>query len=386
MTLSDISIKNPVFAVMLSAAMVVFGYLGYRDMGDQPVPGDRFPRRQHHHLSRSGPAGDHGLRRHRHRRGRGRPASRASITSRRRASRASASSPCSFTCIATSTRPCRTCRTPSAAAVHRLPTDIDPPIVSKVNFNKFPVMWLAVHGNRPLPEISRFVDDHLKQHVQTIPGVGGVMYGGLRSRNMPLWLDEQQAAGVQPRRRSTSCRRLRIEHVERPAGYLQSDWRELNVRTMGEARTAEEFEQIPVVIAAARSSASSDVAVVEDGLEDRRSFARFNRQPTVGVGVMRAIGANVVEVCDEVKEQLPELRKMLPPGMEIGISTDYSLFIIDDIEEVKLALLLGIMLTAVVTFLFLGSIGTTLNVCMSIPTSLIGTFLAIKWFGSRSIS
>ena len=99
------------------------------------------------------------------------------------------------------------------------------------------------------------------------------------------------------------------------------------------------------------------MAVVEDGLADRRSFARFNREPNVGVGVMRATGANVVEVCDEVKRRLPELRKMLPPGMEISISTDYSLFIKDDIDEVKQALLLGIVLTAVVTFLFLGSIG-----------------------------
>src|SRR5262249_61641204 len=103
-----------------------------------------------------------------------------------------------------------------------------------------------------------------------------------------------------------------------------------------------------------------DVAVVEDGLEDRRGFARFNREPNVGIGVMRATGANVVEVCNEVKSRLPALRKMMPPDMEIGISTDYSLFIIDDIEEVKQSLFFGIILTAVVTFFFLGSIASTL--------------------------
>src|SRR5207253_6432054 len=124
-----------------------------------------------------------------------------------------------------------------------------------------------------------------------------------------------------------------------------------------------------------------DVAVVEDGLADRRTFARFNFMPNVGVGVMRATGANVVQVCDEVKRRLPELRKLAPPDTQISISTDYSLFIKDDIEEVKQALLLGVALTAAVTFLFLGSLGTTLNVCVAIPTSLIGSFIAIHWLG-----
>src|SRR5262249_59894448 len=115
-----------------------------------------------------------------------------------------------------------------------------------------------------------------------------------------------------------------------------------------------------------------DVAVVEDGLSDRRSFARFNRKPNVGIGVMRATGANVVEVCDEVKRRLPQLRKKLPPGIEMGISTDYSVFIKDDIDEVKQSLFFGIILTALVTFVFLGSLGTTLNVTIAIPASLLG--------------
>src|SRR5262249_20009578 len=104
----------------------------------------------------------------------------------------------------------------------------------------------------------------------------------------------------------------------------------------------------------------------------------FNREPNVGVGVMRATGANVVAVCNEVKRRLPGLRRSMPEGMEISISTDYSLFIVDDIEEVKQSLMFGIALTAFVTFLFLGSMGTTLNVCISIPTSLIGTFVAMR--------
>src|SRR5262245_15069947 len=379
MRLSDISIRNPVFAVMLSAAMIVFGYLGYRDMGISQFPEVDFPV--------------------------------VSITTYREAALPETMdsdvtdivedaisgiegidyvSSQSLQGVSVVTvffhlhrdidAAMQDVQNAVSAAANRLPTDIDPPIISKINFNKFPVMWLSVHGTRPLRELSTFVDDHLKRHIQAIPGVGGVMYGGLRSRNMRLWLDREklQAYNLDP---TDVMQALRKEHVEKPAGYLEGDSRELNVRTMGEAKTAEEFRDIPLFTKNGQIIRVGEIAVVEDGLADRRSLARFNRVPTVGVGVMRAMGANVVEVCEEVKKRLPGLRQTLPPGMEISISTDYSLFIIDDIEEVNTALLLGIGLTAVVTFLFLGSLGTTLNVCISIPTSLIGTFVVIRWVG-----
>jgi HAE1 family hydrophobic/amphiphilic exporter-1 len=379
MSLSDASIKNPVFAVMLAAAMIVFGYLGYRDMGISQFPEIDFPV--------------------------------VSVTTYREAAlpetmdsdvtdiiEDAISNVEGIDYISSQSNngvsvvtvffhlhrnvdvAMQDVQNAVSAAANRLPTDIDPPIISKVNFNKFPVLWLAVHGKVPLKDISRHVDDHLKQEIQTIPGVGGIMYGGLRARNMRLWLDndELQRYQVDP---LDVMRGLRNQHVEKPAGYLEGNTREQNVRTMGEARTAEEFRQIPLFNKNGQIIRVGDVAHVEDGLEDRRSFSRFNRVPTVGIGVMRATGANVVEVCQAVKDKLPEMRRGLPKGMEISISTDYSLFIIDDIDEMKQSLWLGVALTALVSFLFLGSFGTTANVCVSIPTSLIGTFVALKWFG-----
>src|SRR3954453_22744211 len=130
-------------------------------------------------------------------------------------------------------------------AMNRLPSDIDPPIISKVNFNKFPVIWLSVHGNRPIQELNDVVDTQLKQQIETIPGCGGVMYGGLRPRNMRVWLDGEklQAFNLDP---LDVTRALRNEHVEKPAGYVKSERRELNVRVMGEARTPAEFAKIVV--------------------------------------------------------------------------------------------------------------------------------------------
>lgn len=379
MTLSDLSIKNPVFAVMLSTAMVVFGYLGYRELGISQFPEIDFPV--------------------------------VSITTYRDAAdpepmdfdvtdviedavsavegidyMQSTSSPG----VATTTVYFRLSRDIDAAmqdvqnavsaAMNRLPTDIDPPIISKVNFNKFPVIWLSVHGARPLQELNDIVDTKLKQQIETIPGCGGVFYGGLRPRNMRIWLDGDKLQSFNLDALDVS-RALRAEHVEKPAGYVQSRWRELNVRVMGEARTPEEFARIAIVKRGNEILRLGDVAIIEDGLADRRNFARFNQRPNVGVGVLRATGANVVEVCEEVKRRLPALRSQLPEGVEVSISTDYSIFIKEDIAEVNRALLEGIVLTAIVTFIFLGSLGTTFNVCISIPTSLVGTFLAMKWFG-----
>jgi HAE1 family hydrophobic/amphiphilic exporter-1 len=344
MTLSDISIKNPVFAVMVSSAMVIFGWLGYREMGISQFPELDFPV--------------------------------VNVTTYREAAEPeimdsdvtdiiedAVSGVEGIDYIASNSllgvsnvtiffhmhrdinAAMQDVQNAVSASMQRLPTDIDPPIVSKVNFNKFPVLWLAVHGNRPLPEISRFVDDHLKRHVQSLPGVGGVMYGGLRARNMRVWLEKDKLAayGLDA---NDVVRALRAEHMERPAGFLQSERIELNVRTMGEAKTAKEFEDIPILTRGIEVVRLRDIGVIEDGLEDRRSFSRFNSQPTVGIGVMRAMGANVVDVCKAVKDKLPEYRKMIPrdadghPAFELGVSTDYSLFIIDDIQEVQHALLI----------------------------------------------
>ncbi|HMO34679.1 MAG TPA: efflux RND transporter permease subunit, partial [Gemmatales bacterium] len=173
---------------------------------------------------------------------------------------------------------------------------------------------------------------------------------------------------------------IRREHVEKPAGSVESVLREMHVRVLGEARVADEFRSIPVVTSPNGQVVKlEDIAIVEDGLEDRRSLARFNREPCVGIGVLRAAGAN--EVCDEVKRRIPELKRRLPDDLSLSVSTDFSLFIKDDIAEVKETLLIGVLLTAVVTYCFLGSVGTTINVCLSIPISLIGTFMVIRYLG-----
>src|SRR5262249_37647149 len=259
-----------------------------------------------------------------------------------------------------------------------LPLDIDPPVISKVNPNNLPVIWLTLSGPRPLREISDFAEKVFKQQIAAIPEVGGVQFGGLQARNIRIWVNRAKLASFNLAAGDV-LQALQKQHAEMPAGYIQSNLVEANLRTMGEAYSIEEFNKLLVANRGGQQILLRDVAVVEDGLEDRRSLARFNRQTAVAVGVRKAIGGNLVAVCENVKKERPRLEKMLPAGVKLDIPVDYSQFVRENVEELKLTLFLGIVLTAGVCFLFLGSVGTTLNICLSIPTSLVGTFFVLKY-------
>src|SRR5919201_706028 len=299
MSLSDLSIKNPVFAVMLSAAMIVFGYLGYQDMGVSQFPEIDFPvvsiviTREAASpdimdgdvtdIVEDAVAGVEGV---------------DYIMSQ--SLEGTAITTVFFKLDRNIDVAMQDVQNAVSAARRRLPLDIDPPVISKVNPNNLPVLWLTLSGPVPLHRISDFAEKE---------------FNG-------LVIEKRQDA-----------------------------------------------QQIYL----------SDVAGVEDGLEDRRSLARFNRMPAVAVGVRKAIGGNLVAVCENVKKEMPRLERMLPKGVELNVPVDTSLFVRENVEELKLTLFLGILLTAGVCFLFLGSIGTTLNICLSIPTSLVGTFFVLNY-------
>ncbi len=377
MNLSDLSIKNPVFAVMLSAAMIVFGWLGYRDMGVSQFPEIDFPVVSIQiRLEAASPdvmdadvtevvedavAGVEGV---------------DYIMSQ------------SLNELSIVTVYFRLDRDIDVAvqevenAVRGrrrfLPLQIDPPVVTKVNPNNLPVMWLTLSGAVPLQTISDFAEKRFKQEIAGIPEVGGVQFGGLQARNVRVWLDADKLAAYNLAPEDV-LRAIQTQHAELPAGYIKSNLVEFNVRTMGEAYSIPDFNKLLVAQLNGQQVYLSDVADVQDGLEDRRSLARYNRMPAVAVGVRKAIGGNLVAVCENVKARLPELQKTLPPGVELNVPVDYSLFVRENVEELKLTLFLGIVLTAVVCFLFLGSVGTTLNICLSIPTSLVGTFFVLNY-------
>jgi hydrophobe/amphiphile efflux-1 (HAE1) family protein len=266
-----------------------------------------------------------------------------------------------------------------AQAARRLPKELDPPIITKVNPEDDPILWLTLAGNRPPNVIADYIRNVIKPQLQTIEGVGDLRLGGYRERSIRVWFDalrmEAQGLTVQD-----VVQAIQREHLEVPAGRIETPEREMNVRAEGEAIDVEGFQNLVVVYKNGAPLRLKDVAVVEDGLEDRRRMARANGQPSVGFGVQKLRGANAVQVGRAVKEKMLELRKGLPEGLYLNVNFDATTFVEDAINEILFTLVVAALLTGLVCWLFLGSLSSTLNVLLAIPTSILGTFIVMYFF------
>src|SRR5688572_18897211 len=196
-----------------------------------------------------------------------------------------------------------------AQAQRRLPADMDPAVVSKNNPEDSPIMWVALVGPRSQQELSDFVRNQIKDRLQTVPGAGEIsLGGGFLERNVRIWLDAKRLEAYQISADQV-IDALRREHVEVPAGRIEGPYKEINVRSEGEALSLDDFRRIILRADGLSQVRLQDVAVVEDGLEDRRRIARSNGEPSQGIGVRKQRGANAVSVARGVKAQLEQIRK-----------------------------------------------------------------------------
>ncbi|GMT99125.1 efflux RND transporter permease subunit [Corallococcus caeni] len=271
-------------------------------------------------------------------------------------------------------------QTKVSQAQRRLPLDIDPPVVSKSNPEDQPIMWLGVSGPFSQQVVSDFARYRVKERLQTVPGVGEVILGGLLERNVRIWVDARKldAHALTVNDLITALQR---EHVELPAGRIETQGREVNVRFMGEALDLETLANVVVREEGGRPVYLHDVAIVEDGFEDERRLARVNGEPAQAMGIKKQRGANAVAVAQEVRAQLAQLQKELPEGMSATINFDSTQFIEESVHEIEFELLLACILTAFVCWVFLGSLSSTLNVVLAIPMSLLGTVAVIYFLG-----
>ncbi len=267
-----------------------------------------------------------------------------------------------------------------AQAARRLPREMDPAVITKNNPEDQPVLWLALAGNRPPTFLADYIRNVLRPQFQTVQGVGEVTLGGYRERSVRVWYDAPrlEAAGLTVLDVNAAIER---EHLEMPAGRIETPEREMNVRAEGEAIDIEAFRRIVVAYRSGTPIRLQDVAVVEDGLEDRRRVARANGVPTIGMGIRKLRGANAVQVGRDVKAKMAELRAQLPEGLSLNVNFDGTTFIEEAIGEILFTLVLAAVLTGIVCWFFLGSWSTTLNVLLAIPTSILGTFIVMYVFG-----
>ena len=265
-------------------------------------------------------------------------------------------------------------------AQSRLPRDIDPPVISKTNPEDQPIMWIGLSGPFAPQVLSDYARYRVKEKLQTVPGIGEVMLGGYLERNVRVWFDADKLAAKSLTVTDVMAA-LRREHVELPAGRLETTGREVNVRVLGEALDLDTLRRIVVRENNGVPTYMEDVAIIEDGFEDVRRMSRVNGQPAQGMGIKKQRGSNAVAVAGGVKSMLDEIRKTLPEGMELQINFDSTRFIEQSVHEIELELILAVVLTALVCWLFLGSLSSTLNVILAIPLSLLGTIAAIYFLG-----
>ena len=258
-------------------------------------------------------------------------------------------------------------------AKRKLPTDIDPPIIDKIDINAIPILWLSMRGNLSLQKLGMLADEILRPQLESIKGVGTINLDGYAKREIRVWLDGKK---LEAHRLASNdiAKALLAKNIELPGGMIESVDREFTVRSLGQLRNVEEFNHLIITYQNGAPVRLKDVGWTEDGTEPVRSIARFNRVPSIGLSIIPRSGANVVEVARGVKAKLDEIKKTLPLGVEIGISFDSSKFIEEAISDVQYDVLIGGLLAAGVMFIFLLSIRSTIITAISIPASLITSF------------
>jgi multidrug efflux pump len=260
-----------------------------------------------------------------------------------------------------------------------LPTEADDPIVAKVDVNAQPIFWLALSSDRHNGlELTEVGDLTLKEQIQRFPGVASVFIGGERRYAMRVWLDAQRMANRAVTTQDVE-RAVRAENAEIPGGRVEGVGREFAVRTRGELTTADEFGAIIVAQRGSDIVRLSDIAEVQVGPEDERSLARWNGQQAVGLGIVKQKTASTLEVAKEVRDAIPDLSKLLPQGMKLDVAYDSSTFIQDSIDEVSHTILIAMCLVILVILLFLKSFRATLIPSVAIPVSIVGA-LAVAYF------
>jgi hydrophobic/amphiphilic exporter-1 (mainly G- bacteria), HAE1 family len=261
-----------------------------------------------------------------------------------------------------------------------LPTEIEEPVIQKLDPDSMPILAVALSGNRPIREITDYADDVIKERLERISGVGSVEIVGGREREIRIWLQADRLIAYQLGVDEVAMA-IRTENLEVPGGRIETGPRELVVRTRGRMQRPDQFGNIVVADRPSGPIYLRDVALVEDGMADERSLSRLNGERAVSLLIRRQSGTNTVQVAHLAKAALEDLRQKLPPGYTMILADDTSKFIEESIGDVKFDLLFGGFLAVAVIFLFLRNVTSTMISAVAIPTSILGTFTFISALG-----
>ena len=266
-------------------------------------------------------------------------------------------------------------------ALYTLPPDIEPPRVFKSDADAFPILMLTVYSDtRNLLELTRFADEVLAERLQTIKGVSGVDIWGDRTYAMRLWIDPQKLAGYQLSP-MTVRDAVRDENVELPSGRIEGRDVELAVRTLGRLNTPEAFENLILKEEGGRVVRFRDIGRAELGARNNRTILKADGVPMVGVVLRPLPGANYVAISDEYYRRVEQIKRELPDDVRVTFGFDASQFVRKSIAEVMQTIAVAFVLVIFVIFAFLREWRTTLIPVVVIPVALTGSFFVMSLAG-----
>ncbi|UCS94148.1 efflux RND transporter permease subunit [Echinicola marina] len=261
-----------------------------------------------------------------------------------------------------------------ARAQRNLPPDAEPPVVSKADADSSPIVFLNVQSNeKSLLELSEIADNVFKERLQTIPGVSEVRIWGEKEYAMRLRMDPIRMAsyGVTP---LDVLNKVQSENVELPSGRIEGSTIELSVRTKSRLTTPDEFNMLIIKEDNNNIVRFQDVGVAELAPLNERTVLKRDGVPMVGVVLVPLPGSNSIEIADEFYKRLEFIKKDLPDDVMLGIGFDTTKYIRSSISEVQETIVLAFLLVVGIIFLFLRDWRTTFIPVLTIPISLIGVF------------
>ena len=261
---------------------------------------------------------------------------------------------------------------------NNLPTDLKPPVIDKVDTDASAIIEYALSAPGNIRDTTEYADKTLRRQLESINGVGQVNLIGGRKRQVNLWIDPDKlrAYNLSP---IDLQRTLEAQNLQVPGGIVDQNTRELTLRTYGRVPASDEFGGIVIKKNGDTPIRISDVARVEDSVEDPTTVATLNGNPTVILSIQKQSGNNTVATIDAIKERIATIKKTLPPGYDLRVTRDQSDYIKASTSAVKEHLILGSILAAIVVFVFLLNFRTTIISAIAIPTSIVSTF-GLMWF------
>ena len=387
MSLPEISIRRPVFAWMLMAAIIVFGLISFHRLGvsqlpdvDSPIVSISF------NLNGAAPEVMEsqvldpvedaimqldGIK---------------NVTST--AQQSSGSISVEFELSQNIDRAMEALQNKVNQVKNLLPVDLFPPTLRKSNPEDQPILWLVLTSDDPK---TRRIDqmiyarDFLYDQFGVVPGVGNIALGGYIDPALRVWLDLHKLNQFQLTANDV-LNSIQTEQKQMPVGELSGLEKDFNLNLKGESDTPEDFGKIRIQSRAGlgpnyKPTRLNQVAVIEEGTGDVRKIARYNGKLAVGLGIVKQHGSNAVEVAEAIRAKAKELQAVLPEHYHLEVRNDNTRFIKKSVQGLVFTLILSALLTSLVCFLFLGSWTSTINILLSIPTSIIGAFIAFYFCG-----